>query len=96
MPETITATTAARNFRELLDAIEHRGETFRVKRFGRPVAELGPTRSGGARTRWRDVLAALREGPRPDADFAADLAAIRASVGHLPPDPWAPSSTPRS
>ncbi len=96
MSKTITATTAAKNFREVLNAVEREGATFRVERHGRPVAEIGPTVDGGVHSRWGEVQAALRAGPRSDPAFAADMAALRDSIGHLPPDPWAPSSTPRS
>jgi prevent-host-death family protein len=36
----ISATEAARNFSELLDAVEHRNESFLVVRKGKPVARL--------------------------------------------------------
>ena len=36
----ISATEAARNFSELLDAIEHRGEHFTIVRHGKAIAEL--------------------------------------------------------
>ena len=71
MPE-VSATDAARNFSDLLDAVEHRGEHYTVVRRGRPVARLQPVPHGtGA-----DVKAALRE-HRPDQTWAADLAAVR-------------------
>ena len=96
MPKTISATTAARNFREVLDAVEHSGEIFRVERHGRAVAEIGPARPHGSRSLWGDVVRALCDGPSPDPEFAADVAAIRAAAGQLPTDPWARSSTLRS
>ena len=40
----ISATEAARNFADLLDAVEHRGETFTIVRRGKPIASLQPTR----------------------------------------------------
>jgi prevent-host-death family protein len=96
MSKTISATTAARKFREVLDAVEHAGEVFRIERHGRPVAEIGPARPRGNRSLWGDVVEALRNGPTPDPEFAADMAVIRAAAGDLPTDPWARSSTPRS
>jgi antitoxin (DNA-binding transcriptional repressor) of toxin-antitoxin stability system len=96
MPKTISATTAARKFREVLDAVEHTGEVFRIERHGRSIAEIGPTRTPRVRSTWGNVVQALRDGPQPDPDFAADVAFIRAAAGDLPTDPWARSSTPRS
>lgn len=96
MPRTITATTAARTFRAVLNAVEHEGATFRIERHGRLVAEIGPTAGGASGSRWGEVQAALRTGPQPDDAFEAGLVALRQSVGHLPADPWARSSTPRS
>ncbi|MEZ5270879.1 MAG: type II toxin-antitoxin system prevent-host-death family antitoxin [Ilumatobacteraceae bacterium] len=38
MPE-ITATEASRSFADLLDAVEHRGETFVIVRRGKVIAQ---------------------------------------------------------
>lgn len=90
MRRNITATAAAKHFREVLDAVEHRGDTFQVERHGRPVATIGPAEGGvGRRVSWAEARAALLAGPRPDDDFASDLAEVRLQVGVLPPDPWA-------
>jgi len=71
MPD-VTATDAARNFADLLDAIEHRGEHFTIVRRGKAVAHLEPLhRSLGA-----DVKALLRR-HRPDRDWASDLDEVR-------------------
>ena len=80
----------------MLDAVEHTGEIFRVERHGRPVAEIRPTRTHGVRSPWGVVVQALRDGPQPDPEFAADIAAIRAAAGQLPANPWERSSTPQS
>jgi prevent-host-death family protein len=71
VPE-VSATDAARNFSDLLDAIEHRGEHYTVVRRGRPVARLQPVPHGSG----ADVKAALRE-HRPDRAWAAELTAMR-------------------
>jgi prevent-host-death family protein len=71
MPE-ISATDAARNFSDLLDAVEHRGEDFVIIRRGRTIAHLAPT----ARGRGVDVKALLRR-HRPDARWRADLDDVR-------------------
>jgi antitoxin (DNA-binding transcriptional repressor) of toxin-antitoxin stability system len=74
MPD-ITATDAARNFADLLDAIEHRGEQFTIVRRGKAIAHLEPMNRGlGA-----DVKSLLRR-HRPDADWANDLDDIRTLI----------------
>ena len=71
MPE-VTATDAARNFADLLDAVEHRGEHFTIVRRGKTVAHLEPM-SGG---RGADVKALLRR-HRQNTDWAKELDAVR-------------------
>jgi antitoxin (DNA-binding transcriptional repressor) of toxin-antitoxin stability system len=71
MPD-VTATDAARNFADLLDAIEHRGEHFTIVRRGKAIAHLEPMHRG----RGADVKALLRR-HRPDADWALDLDKVR-------------------
>jgi prevent-host-death family protein len=71
----ISATDAARNFADLLDAIEHRGEHFTITRRGKVVAQLDPVSSGRGAEAKR-LLAAHR----PDDDWSSDLAAVRELV----------------
>jgi prevent-host-death family protein len=71
VPE-VTATDAARNFADLLDAVEHKGQRYVVVRRGRAVAEIHPL-SGG---RGADVKAMLRR-HRPDAKWSKKLASVR-------------------
>ena len=71
MPD-VSATDAARNFADLLDAIEHRGEHFTIVRRGRAIAHLEPVSRG----RGADVKALLRR-HRPDKAWADDLVALR-------------------
>jgi prevent-host-death family protein len=71
MPE-ITATEAARNFADLLDAVEHRGEHFTIVRRGKTVAHLEPAHG----SRGADVKALLRR-HRPDADWSTDIRSVR-------------------
>jgi prevent-host-death family protein len=71
----ITATEAARNFADLLDAVEHDGERFTIVRRGRAIAHLEPLSRG----RGADVKALVRR-HRPDPDWARDLAEVRALV----------------
>ena len=42
----ISATNAARNFAELLDAVEHKGERITIVRRGRAVAHIEPVANG--------------------------------------------------
>ena len=74
MPE-ISATEAARHFADLLDAVEHHGETFTVVRRGKPIAHLEPVKAG----RGADVVALL-ERHRIDGTWSNDLASVRRLV----------------
>ncbi|HUJ64200.1 MAG TPA: type II toxin-antitoxin system Phd/YefM family antitoxin [Acidimicrobiales bacterium] len=71
MPD-VSATDAARNFSDLLDAVEHRGERFTIVRRGKVVAQLDPVSTG----RGVDVKAVLRR-QKPDRSFAGDIASAR-------------------
>ncbi len=71
MPD-ITATDAARNFADLLDAIEHRNESYTIMRRGRAVAQLEPVSRG----RGSDLKALLRR-HEPDGDWVDDLTKVR-------------------
>lgn len=68
----ISATEAARNFADVLDAVEHRGERFTIVRRGTVVAQLGPVGAG----KGRDVKAMLRR-HTPDGRFPEDIASVR-------------------
>jgi prevent-host-death family protein len=71
MPD-VTATDAARNFADLLDAVEHRGEHFTIVRRGKAIAHLEPTSRG----RGADAKALLRR-HRPDPKWTKELRAVR-------------------
>lgn len=71
MPE-VSATDAARNFSDILDAVEHRGEHFTILRRGKVVAQLDPISTG----QGADVKALLRR-HRQDPGFAEDIASVR-------------------
>ena len=80
----ISATDASKRFADMLDAVEHRGETFTVLRRGRPIATIAPAR----RTSVADLREFLRDHPA-DAAWATDLADLRRFVGHAPTsDSW--------
>jgi antitoxin (DNA-binding transcriptional repressor) of toxin-antitoxin stability system len=80
----ISATYASKHFADLLDAVEHRGETFTVVRRGRVVATIAPARRGtGA-----DLRRILTELP-PDGQWADDLQDLRRLAGEATAtDPW--------
>mgnify|MGYP003391681811 FL=1 len=71
MPD-VTATDAARNFADLLDAIEHRHERYTLMRRGRAVAQLEPVSRG----RGADLKDLLRR-HELDTDWADDLTNVR-------------------
>jgi antitoxin (DNA-binding transcriptional repressor) of toxin-antitoxin stability system len=71
MPD-VSATDAARNFADLLDAIEHRGEHFTIVRRGKAIAHLEPMNRGLG----GDVKALLRR-HRPDSEWASELVEFR-------------------
>jgi antitoxin (DNA-binding transcriptional repressor) of toxin-antitoxin stability system len=71
MPD-VSATEAARSFSDLLDAVEHRGEHFRIVRRGKVVAQLEPVQSGkGAEVK------ALLQRHRLDPAFARNITSAR-------------------
>jgi prevent-host-death family protein len=74
VPE-VSATEAARNFADILDAVEHRGEHFTVVRRGKPIAHLEPAAPGmGA------VAKDLLRRHRRDKTWSEDLASVRRLV----------------
>lgn len=68
----VTATEAARNFADLLDGVEHRGERYTILRRGRAVAHLEPM----ARGRGADVKELLRRHGR-DSAWPSDVDSVR-------------------
>ena len=89
LAKTITATDAARNFRQVLNEIADTGETFRIERHGQMVAQLGPPGPSTRHFTGGDLTELLQRLPPPDADFAADLAQVRANWrAAATRDPW--------
>ena len=72
--QRVTATEASRAFARLLDAAEHRGESFVVERHGRPIAEIRPAARPST---VGDLLRILRAGA-PDREFESDMREILA------------------
>jgi antitoxin (DNA-binding transcriptional repressor) of toxin-antitoxin stability system len=80
----ITATEAAKRFSDLLDAVEHHGESFVVVRHGHAVASIAP-----APTATGAALKAILAANPPDADWAEEARALRAFAGEAAvDDPW--------
>ena len=77
----ISATDAARGFADLLDAVQHRGESFVIRRNGEIVARIEPAQ-GADGASVKDLLAAA---PR-DSAWADDLRELRASLPAEVPD----------
>jgi prevent-host-death family protein len=71
VPE-ISATDAARNFSNLLDAVEHRHEHYTVVRRGRVVAHISPMVGG----RGADLKELLRGAGR-DSSWVRELDELR-------------------
>ncbi|MHB1846760.1 MAG: type II toxin-antitoxin system Phd/YefM family antitoxin [Deltaproteobacteria bacterium] len=69
----MSATDAARNFSDILDAVEHRGEHYTIVRRGKAVAQLDPVTTG----RGADVKALLQN-LRSDSDLGRDIDSVRA------------------
>jgi len=74
VPE-VTATEASRSFADLLDGVEHRGETYTIVRRGRVVAVLEPANV----TTGADVKALLRR-HRPDREWSDELKGLRSGL----------------
>jgi len=68
----ISATNAARNFAELLDAVEHKGERITIVRRGRAVAHIEPVANGLG----SDVKSLLKRHP-VDTQWLASLRETR-------------------
>ena len=82
----MTATNAARGFSDVLNRVAA-GEEIEVTRAGAPVAVILPPKVRLlSAERFRELIATA---PPPDDEFAAELQALRQTVGA--PDPSWPS-----
>jgi prevent-host-death family protein len=80
----LTATETARSFSEILNRVAA-GERIEITRSGASVAVIGPVKNQVlSADRFRELMAGA---PPIDEDFAADVRALRQSVGS-PGDPW--------
>lgn len=79
----ISATEAARRFSEVLDAVEHRRESFVISRKGRPIARLEPTSAANGAT-VRELLGMLPSDPSWEADLRELRALLTLEEAHWP------------
>lgn len=89
--QTVTATEFARNFRQMLDQVEHRGETISIVRNQRPVATLIPgAQRQTAMEAFGDLYRTLDDsaahGWLDDARRAEE--ALDGQIGESDGDPW--------
>ncbi len=83
---TISATTAARRFSEIVNRVCYQGEAFVVERGGAPVCEIVPARSG--RISLAELQDFLRTLPVVDDAYWEAVAKAAARQPALPPSPW--------
>lgn len=83
---TISATTAARRFSEVVNRVCYQGEVFVVERGGAPVCEIGPPRAG--RLSLGELNDVLRTLPVVDDAYWEAVAAAAAQQPIVPPSPW--------
>lgn len=83
----ITATDAARAFRDLLDRVEQAGESFRITRHGRAIAELSPTGTGSVAALHEFLQQHHARYPEPDDSWWGDISWVRERRSPIE-DPW--------
>jgi antitoxin (DNA-binding transcriptional repressor) of toxin-antitoxin stability system len=82
MAQPVSMTTFARQLAEYVNRVTYRGESFQIRRAGKPVAEIRPPRTGRPLAELGSVLDSLpRLGTAEAADFARDLEAQRVMPG---------------
>ena len=87
MSRSLTANEAARQFPDLLDLVQDRGESILITRDGREIAQLTCPAQKSAVT-LRALVEHLRATPLVDAEFGEDLRRIRAEQPPMDEDPW--------
>jgi antitoxin (DNA-binding transcriptional repressor) of toxin-antitoxin stability system len=87
MEKTVTATEAARDLSELLNKIKFTGDSYVIKRGGKPVASIGPVREievVRSLKELRGILDALPKIGDDLQDFEKDLIEIWETQLSLP------------
>ncbi len=82
----ISATEAARNFSNVLNRVELRGEAFVIVRGGRAVARIGPT--SPTHLTGADLAALMARLPRPDDEYLDLVERIARAQRPVAPPPW--------
>jgi antitoxin (DNA-binding transcriptional repressor) of toxin-antitoxin stability system len=92
MDKAVTATEAVRDFSGLLNTVKFKGETFIIKRGGKPIASIGPVREANVSKTLKELKGILLELPRMGDEldlFAKDLIEVRKNQPSLPEEePW--------
>jgi antitoxin (DNA-binding transcriptional repressor) of toxin-antitoxin stability system len=84
MRATISIADFSRDPEAILDRVRC-GDSFLIEQDGEAVAALDPVGSRSAAT-WRTLATALRDVPRGDPAFAADLEEIQRDQPDVPTD----------
>lgn len=92
MDKAVTATEAVRDFSGLLNTIRFKGETYIIKRGGKPIASIGPIREANATRTLKELGGILNELPKMANEldpFERDLNELWKAQPSLPErEPW--------
>jgi antitoxin (DNA-binding transcriptional repressor) of toxin-antitoxin stability system len=92
MEKSVTATEAVRDFSGILNLVRFKGDTYIVKRGGKPVARIGPVEEPKVGRTLKELSILLDGLPRLGKEldsFEEDLNLIRKAQPSLPgEDPW--------
>lgn len=92
MDKEVTATEAVRDFSGLLNTVKFKGETYIIKRGGKPIASLGPVMEANAPKTMKELKGILNELPRMGDDldsFEKDMIEVWKGQPSLPErEPW--------
>ena len=87
MEKEVTAIEAVRDFSGLLNTVKLKGETYIIKREGKPVASIGPVRAANASKALKELKRILLELPRMGDEidpFERDLIEVRKGQSSVP------------
>lgn len=87
METRLSATEAVRSFSDLLNRIRYRGEEFVIERGGAAVCRMAPA-TAPKRATGREILAIIRDLPRPDPGFAKAVQGAIKRQGRVPRSKW--------
>jgi antitoxin (DNA-binding transcriptional repressor) of toxin-antitoxin stability system len=87
MSTRVSATEAVRTFSDLLNRIRYRGEEFVIERGGEPQCRMMPA-GPPKRLTMKGLASLMREIPKADAAYSADVRGATRRHGRLPRSPW--------